>query len=203
MASGLGALGDDHVAAVASSQRASATVVADDRMTAPVARRARRAAGHRQAEVEAHDRGPVFFDEPAGLVVEGVPSRSCRHPAAVDAELALEARAAPQTTSRAGPGTCGDVWQKKLTLRAGGRLPELVDLVLELLAVSIAAGKEPRPPAPATATASATPLEPAIGAWTMGSSVPRRAVSASLTATPRTLGGEVAGRFLPDATVSM
>jgi hypothetical protein len=40
--------------------------------------------------------------------------------------------------------------------------------------VLIAQGSDPRPPAFETAIASALPCTPAIGAWTIGSSMPRR-----------------------------
>ena len=42
--------------------------------------------------------------------------------------------------------------------------------------VSIAQGSEPRPPARPTAMASALVCTPAIGAWMIGSAVPRRSV---------------------------
>jgi hypothetical protein len=41
---------------------------------------------------------------------------------------------------------------------------------------SMAQGSEPKPPALQTAMASALPWTPAIGAWMIGSSMPRRAL---------------------------
>src|SRR6185369_15599771 len=81
------------------------------------------------------------------------------------------------TRSLSASGT-GIVWQKKLTLyglllSARNRCSsERSDS-----AESNAAGSEPSAPALDTAIASGAPCTPAIGAWIMGSSVPKRSLS--------------------------
>jgi hypothetical protein len=43
--------------------------------------------------------------------------------------------------------------------------------------LSTAHGTDPRPPARATSLAIAAPLDPAIGAWTIGTSIPKVSVN--------------------------
>jgi hypothetical protein len=83
------------------------------------------------------------------------------------------ASAARHRASRAASGT-GGVWQKKL--RFQGRVVCAVRACSSLRStsgVSMAQGSEPSPPAFDTATAMALPCTPAIGAWTIGRSMPK------------------------------
>jgi hypothetical protein len=51
----------------------------------------------------------------------------------------------------------------------------------------MAHGRDPSPPASDTAIARSVPLEPAIGAWMIGSSIPRSSVNLDRTSTPSAL----------------
>ena len=161
-----------------SSQTASATIVADDKTTAPVARTRSTSSGagkpkwklttsgrHRSTTLQASSSKGCLGD-PGDICARSTPNcaSNCESDSDHASSCALE--------------TSGGTWQKKLTLsgasvalRNSSICPESCSLV------NIAAGSEPRPPAWATAMASATPLEPAIGACTMGNSIPSRTLS--------------------------
>ena len=101
----------------ASSQRASSTVVADERTFAPQRAHARQQLRRRQAEVEAHDRR-------AGTPRARRPPRRRTARAAGPPAIASGSRPSSGSTGRAPPArpprarasAAGGVWQKKLTL---------------------------------------------------------------------------------------
>ncbi len=88
------------------------------------------------------------------------------------------ASAARHAASRAASGA-GARWQKKLTLNGRPAAParSAASSARSDSGVSIAAGSDPSAPLWQAATASAAPCTPAIGAWTIGHSVPSSAAS--------------------------
>ena len=91
MPSGLGALGDHHVATV---------LLEPDRLGEDRCRRhhdrtgstdALDELGRRQAEVETDDLWAILLDDPAGLVVERTARRPSRRARPIDTELGVEA----------------------------------------------------------------------------------------------------------------
>ena len=116
MAAGLGALGDDGVAAALGQPRASATVVAEAITRAPLARtRSRRSSG-RQPEVEADDlRTELLHDLAAGVVERDDGHVVGRRVG--ETELARStAPARSRHAASAPPSTGWSSWQKKLRL---------------------------------------------------------------------------------------
>ena len=177
MASGLGSLGDDDVAAVA---------LQPDRLGHGRRRRHHDRTGgadsidelgRGQTEVEADDFRTTPFDEPAGVVVERVPRRPGDACCSVDAELRVEARQRRRTTRRAA----------RRDLRC--RVAEEVDVQRRVRRVDgtrrsarRVARSSASPPAANPGRRLARPRrpaqhrsQPAIGACTMGNSIPSRA----------------------------
>jgi hypothetical protein len=78
------------------------------------------------------------------------------------------------TRSRAASGS-GGWWQKKLTLIGlSVNVRNRVNSARNASRLSMAQGREPKPPALETAAANTAPCTPAMGAWMMGSLVPRK-----------------------------
>src|SRR5690554_142271 len=73
--------------------------------------------------------------------------------------------------SASGPG---GTWQKKLTLMGASVAARMAPSSSAMASgESMAQGSAPRPPALATAMASSLPWAPAMGAWRIGSAMPR------------------------------
>ena len=111
--------------------------------------------------------------------VERCPAGAGRaRPARTPSSAAYGASRSSQCRMRSGSST-GSRWQKKFRLNGpgAGRPDAAPPRPARRRRSSIAHGSEPSPPARPTAMASAEPLEPAIGACTIGSSMPRSSVS--------------------------
>ena len=128
-----------------------------------------------QAEVEADDLRAQLLDERAegGVERRAVAGRGRRR--RVEAELAVVGRE-PGLPRRLAPGVGrGRAVAEEVDVdRPVGPLADDAELGAEPSASSSAQGSEPRPPASATATAMSASTAPAIGAWTIGSSMPKR-----------------------------
>ena len=98
--------------------------------------------------------------------------RSPKHPA--QARRRYRSNRDFQAASRPTSG-CGIEWQKKFTLSGRPVRWRITPIsACALAGVSRAQGNEPSPPASLTAMAIAASVAPAIGAWTIGRSIPSR-----------------------------
>ena len=132
-----------------SSQTASATIVADDITTAPVARTRSTSSGAGSPKWKLTTSGRHRSTRRQASSSNGCLGDPDDMPCSVDTELGVEARErfGPRVELRAAKPR-GATWQKKLTFSgASRRVAELVDLSASCSLVSIAAGSEPRPPA--------------------------------------------------------
>ena len=184
----------------ASSQRASSTVVADaEHLRAPAPCTRVEQLGRGQAEMEAHHRGPELGQHVGRLGAErrAARGRPAMSPASMpNSRVVGRERGAPRRLARRD--------------RHGRRVAEEVDVerprglrrgsppARSRMRVRRRASRRAASPARRrcdTATASALPCTPAIGAWMIGSSMPRRVCNAVMRCPEK--GVVMRARLLP------